>query len=69
MYDDTEKLKPELIQNFKELKSIVVSADPSIAQGGCILETPGGNIDATIETQLEKIRQCLTDTFKKYFYA
>ena len=64
-YDYIEELRPDLFKRYKELKSIIVSSDPSISRGGCFLETPYGDIDAGIETQLEKIYQCLTDTFNE----
>lgn len=56
-YEFVEKLRPELFNEYKELKSIVVTSDPSISRGGCFLETPYGNIDATIESKLEDIYQ------------
>ena len=61
-YDYVEKLRPELFNQNKELKSIVVSSNPSVTRGGCFLETPYGNIDATIESMLEKISQCLRES-------
>ena len=64
-YDYIEELRPDLCKKYKELKSIIVGSDPSITRGGCFLETPYGDIDARIETQLEKIYQCLTDTFNE----
>jgi len=61
-YDYVEKLRPELFNQNKGLKSIVVTSDPGISRGGCYLETPYGNIDATIESKLEKIYQCLQES-------
>jgi flagellar assembly protein FliH len=60
-YDYVEKLRPELFTRNKGLKSIVVTSDPSVSRGGCYLETSYGNIDATIESKLEKISQCLQE--------
>lgn len=62
-YDYIDKLRPELFASFRELKSVVVTSDPSITRGGCIMETPKGDIDASIETRLEKVRQCLVEAF------
>jgi len=59
--DYIEKLKPEILTRFKELKSMMVTSDPSVTRGGCLLETPYGDVDAGIETQLEKICQCLDE--------
>jgi flagellar assembly protein FliH len=61
-YDYVEKLRPELFNQNKGLKSIVVTSDPSVSRGGCYLETPYGNIDATIESKLEKIYECLRES-------
>lgn len=61
-YEYVEKLRPDLFNQFKELKSIIVTSDPSISRGGCFLETPYGNIDATIESKLENIFQLLQES-------
>jgi flagellar assembly protein FliH len=61
-YDYVEKLRPELFNKSKGLKSIVVTSDPGVSRGGCYLETPYGNIDATIDSKLEKIYQCLQES-------
>jgi flagellar assembly protein FliH len=61
-YDYVEKLRPELFNQNKGLKSIVITSDPGVSRGGCYLETPYGNIDATIESKLEKIYQCLKES-------
>lgn len=61
-YDYVEKIRPEIVNQNKELKSIVITSDPAVTRGGCFLETPYGNIDATIESKLEKIVQCLQES-------
>lgn len=58
-YDYVEKIKPELFNKYKEIKSIIVTPDPSVSKGGCFLETPYGDIDATLESQMEKICESL----------
>lgn len=62
-FDYVERLRPEFFTKFKELKSIMVTSDPSITRGGCFLESPYGDVDATIETQLDKIYQSLNETY------
>lgn len=57
--DLIEALRPSLFTTFKELKSITVTSDPCISRGGCLLETPHGDVDATLETRLEKIYQAV----------
>ena len=63
-FDFVERLRPEFLTKFKELKSITATSDPSITKGGCFLETPYGDVDATFETQLERISQSLKDAKK-----
>jgi flagellar assembly protein FliH len=63
-YDYVEKLRPNLFCKNKEIKSIVVTSDPSISRGGCFLETLRGNIDATIESKLETIYQCFHESIQ-----
>jgi flagellar assembly protein FliH len=60
-----EKLKPQMFSAVKGLKSLMVTPDPAVSRGGCVLETACGSVDAGIEIQLEKIRQCLEQTYKE----
>jgi len=62
-FDTVETMKPEFFRTFKESKSIVVTPDPSVGRGGCLLETPYGDIDANVEARLDKIHQCLHRAF------
>ncbi len=49
-----------LIRELSRLGPAEVIADPSIALGGCRVETQHGSIDQQIETQLQRIEQELT---------
>jgi flagellar assembly protein FliH len=62
-FDTVEKLKPNFFSEYKDLNTISVTSDSAITRGGCFLETPYGDVDATIETQLKKIGQSLQDVF------
>jgi flagellar assembly protein FliH len=62
-YDLVERLKPELFVRIKEMRSMIVNSDPSVTRGGCLLETCCGDIDASVESQLEKIHQCLEESY------
>ncbi len=48
-----------------DIKNLTIQEDSKIEQGGCIIETKMGYIDATIETKLESIRQALMDTVEE----
>jgi flagellar assembly protein FliH len=62
-YDTIENMKPEFFRTSKDLKSIVVTPDLSVNRGGCLLETPYGDIDASVEARLDKIHQSLNRAF------
>lgn len=44
---------------FATGSALLWQADDSIAGGGCIIETGGGDLDARLETQFERLRQAL----------
>ncbi|OHB25674.1 MAG: hypothetical protein A2X84_03315 [Desulfuromonadaceae bacterium GWC2_58_13] len=48
--------KPLMLASISGLKNITVEPDESIARGGCLVESELGEVDATIESQLEEIR-------------
>jgi len=64
-YDYMEELKPELFSKFKEVKSLTIIPDLTVTRGGCYLETPHGDVDARVETQLEALHKVLDQTYEK----
>jgi flagellar biosynthesis/type III secretory pathway protein FliH len=61
-----EKVKPEFFAEFKDLKHLVVTPDPSLDRGGCLLESPCGDVDGRIETQLQEVYQVIDEAFKEH---
>jgi flagellar assembly protein FliH len=55
----TEK-KPLFLARISGLQNITIEADPTVGRGGCRLESELGEVDATIESQLEVIRRTLS---------
>ena len=64
-FECVNKLRSRFFTEVKDLKSVSITEDPSITRGGCFLETPNGDIDATIETQLQKIYQSVEEAFNE----
>ena len=60
----TEK-KPLFIASINGLESITFEADPKVDQGGCLVESELGAVDATIDGQLEEIRRTLLSTVEQ----
>lgn len=53
--------KPLFLASISGLKNLSIEADPEISPGGCRVDSDLGDVDATIETQLETIRQSLSE--------
>jgi flagellar assembly protein FliH len=58
-YEYIETVKEDFFSHIKALKDVSVTPDPSIHQGGCNVRTRFGEVDATLESRLEAIRECL----------
>ena len=54
-----EKYLPELTAEFTDIDSVELRDDPAVEQGGCVVHTQMGKIDADIHTQLEEIERTL----------
>ncbi len=48
-----------LLNMFDKVESIKIAEDPSVEQGGCVIESSSGGVDASIPTQLSSIRSSL----------
>ena len=62
-FEYVENLRPEIFSRHMNVKSIAITSDPTISRGGCFLETPSGDVDASIETQLDNLHQSLKDAY------
>jgi flagellar assembly protein FliH len=56
--------KPLFIASLSGLSNIEFVPDATIVRGGCILESPVGRVDATVEAQMEAISTCLHEAIK-----
>ena len=46
---------PQLVERFRSINGIELKADPAIEPGGCLLAFGSGQIDARLETQIQRI--------------
>jgi flagellar assembly protein FliH len=51
--------KAEMFASTDGVKNIQVVADQGVRQGGCIIETNSGNVDAQLASQLAQVEECL----------
>ena len=57
--DIAREYRSILLNMFDKVESIKVAEDPAVEQGGCIIESNSGGVDANIPTQLSSIRSNL----------
>ncbi len=55
-----EESMPRLTAEFPQLKHVQLVDDPEMTRGGCVVSYGQGRIDATIETQLERVVELVT---------
>ncbi len=63
--DLVNEKKPFFIASISGLQNITVETSEEVSSGGCLLESNFGEVDATIESQLEQIRKQLTAKMKR----
>lgn len=63
-YEYIEAIKEDFFREIEALKYVSVIADPAIKQGGCRIETKMGELNSTIESRLEAIKQSIIDAAK-----
>ena len=59
-----ENIKEEFFQQLKTLKHISLLPDPSVSPGGCRVKTRFGEVDATLESRLDVIRETIMNVYR-----
>lgn len=63
----TRAMRDELLSSAEGIRGINIVDDRRVSAGGCIVESPSGDLDARIETQIEQLRRKVMDTFANEF--
>lgn len=63
--DSLERHRPKLKQIFESLEVLSLRDRPDIAQGGCVIETEKGIVNAELDNQWKAIEGALDILFKK----
>ncbi|MEA3362548.1 MAG: flagellar assembly protein FliH [Thermodesulfobacteriota bacterium] len=58
-FENVTQQKPLFLASISGLKNLSIETDAGISPGGCRIDSDLGDVDATIETQLEAIQQAL----------
>lgn len=64
-YRIVENCRPDIFSAHPEMKSVVVTADPAVDRGGCVVETQRGTVDATVATRLKSVREAVHGVFEE----
>ncbi|MBU0995520.1 MAG: hypothetical protein KJ737_23740 [Proteobacteria bacterium] len=64
-YEYIEAVKDDFFKEISALKQISVIGDPSVSRGGCRIESESGDVDATLESRLEAVKQSIIDAAGK----
>ena len=59
-FETATQNRPLLLASISGLRNITFEAAPEISRGGCLIESEQGRVDATIETQIDEVRQHLS---------
>lgn len=60
-YEFALQSRPELLKLFDDIKTLHFEMDNTISQGGCIIETQFGEVDARLDRQLEELHRIFND--------
>ena len=54
-----QEVLPDLLAGAANLQHVTLADDPEVGRGGCVLGLRGGDVDASIQTQMRRITQLL----------
>lgn len=60
-YEYMEVVKEDFFEKIKDLKQVTLVSDPLVSPGGCIIETPSGEVNTSVEERLEAVKQSIID--------
>lgn len=60
-YEFLRTHKEELVSTFDGVSSLEVIEDRRVDQGGCVIESANGDLDARVSTQLEQVERALLE--------
>lgn len=56
--------RDELLKLAEGIKDLSIIDDRRVSHGGCVVESPSGDLDARIETQLDQVYNKLVETYE-----
>jgi flagellar biosynthesis/type III secretory pathway protein FliH len=66
--DDLEAVRRhrnDWLESLESIDHLLIESEPSVSRGGCVVETPIGDVDAQIEERLERLRNILLEEINR----
>lgn len=66
--DDLEAVRrhrDDWLGSLESIGTLLIEPEPTVSKGGCIVETPIGDVDAQVEERLKRIRLELVEAIRK----
>jgi flagellar biosynthesis/type III secretory pathway protein FliH len=66
--DDLEAVRRhrnDWLESLESIDHLLIESEPTVSKGGCIIETPIGDVDAQIEERLNRVRSALIEDLRK----
>ena len=66
--DDLEAVRRhrnDWLESLESIDHLLIESDPTVTRGGCVVETPIGDVDAQIEERLDRVRNALLEDLRK----
>ena len=66
--DDLEAVRRhrnDWLESLESMDHLLIEAEPTVTRGGCVVETPIGDVDAQIEERLERLRNALLEEINR----
>lgn len=60
-----EQYRPQLLAELNELGRLEIKADPEVAPGGCRVDSPEAQVDASLPTRRQQVFAALTAAFHR----
>ncbi|MBI9074730.1 MAG: hypothetical protein JEZ02_04890 [Desulfatibacillum sp.] len=62
-FEFMDDMRPEFFEKVNTLRSINIVPDSSVEKGGCIISADFGEVDARIQSRLDKVAQAMMDVY------
>ena len=66
--DDLEAVRRhrnDWLESLESIDHLLIESEPTVARGGCVVETPIGDVDAQIEERLERLKGALLEEINR----